>query len=75
MTQHSGSFQLPAEAGAACETAVVNPQYQQKRVLKGLSNKQGEEQKVKSDISPREIKLTIISGFYICPAYVISGDV
>lgn len=74
MTQHSDSFQLLPEAGTACESAVMKPQYQQKRVLKGLSNNQGEEQKVKSDTSPREIKLTIVSGFYICPAYVIFGN-
>lgn len=67
-------FSAAPEAGTACETAVAKPQYQQRRVLNGLSNKQGEEQKVKSDTSPREIKLTIISGFYICPAYVISGN-
>jgi len=45
-----------------------------KKGIKGLSDKQGKEKKVKSDISLREIKLTVISGFCICPAYVISGN-
>lgn len=73
-SQHSDSFQLTPEAGTVREIAVAKPWYQPKRALEGLSNKQGKEQKVKSDISPGEIELTIISGFCICPAYVISGN-
>lgn len=73
-SQHSDSFQLTPEAGTAHENAVVKPWYQPKMALEGISNIQGMEQKVKSDISPGEIELTIISGFCICPAYVISGN-
>lgn len=73
-SQHSDYFRLTAEAGTVHEIAAVKPWYQPKRALKGISNKQGKEQKVKSDISPGEVELTIISGFSICPAYVISGN-
>lgn len=53
-----------------CYEVVIPP----KKGIKGLSDKQGKEEKVKSDLNLREIKLTIISGFRICPAYVISGN-